>query len=439
VSRSPGLLDVPVAVLAGGLATRLGGLAERRPKSLLEVAGRPFVDHQMALLRRRGLRRVVLLVGHLGEQIMSHVGDGSRYGLEIDCVDDGTRPLGTAGALRQASERLGPLFFALYGDSYADLDFAALLAALEDEKHGVMAVLANAGRWDRSNVELCDERIIAYHKHRPGPEMRHIDFGVSLLRNRAFADLPVGEPADLGDLYTRLVEQGRLSGLEVCERFFEIGSPAGLDEARRVFAEGHPGPAHARRFLAHTAELAARLDADECERLASLLLDLRRRGGRLFVLGVGGGAGHASHAVADFRKLCGLEAYSPADNVSELTARINDDGWDRSYADWLQASRLRREDFVLVFSVGGGDRERGISANLVSALEHAQSVGATIAGVIGRDGGFTAGVAAACVVVPTIDAGTVTPQTEAFQAVVWHLLASHPALQVRSAKWESTR
>jgi D-sedoheptulose 7-phosphate isomerase len=194
-----------------------------------------------------------------------------------------------------------------------------------------------------------------------------------------------------------------------------------------------------RRFLDETGRIAAALDAARIERLAARLAAVRGRGGRLFFLGVGGGAAHASHAVNDFRKLAGFEAYAPTDNVAELTARTNDDGWDSVFASWLEGSRLRAEDGVFVFSVGGGSLERNVSANLVQALRYARSVGCTILGIVGRDGGFTATVADECIVVPTVNEQAVTPHTEAFQAILWHLLVSHPALQVARGKWESTR
>jgi D-sedoheptulose 7-phosphate isomerase len=192
-------------------------------------------------------------------------------------------------------------------------------------------------------------------------------------------------------------------------------------------------------YIAEAGQVLDRLDTAAIDRMVALLVALRQRGGRLFVLGVGGSAGNASHAVNDFRKICGIEAYTPTDNVSELTARVNDDGWETSFANWLRVSRLGKQDMVLVFSVGGGDLQRNISPNLVRALEHAQEVGATICGVVGRDGGHTAKVAEACVIVPTIRAETVTPHAEAFQAVVWHLIVSHPSLQRAPMKWESTR
>jgi D-sedoheptulose 7-phosphate isomerase len=191
------------------------------------------------------------------------------------------------------------------------------------------------------------------------------------------------------------------------------------------------------RHLAEVGEIAARIDRTAVEALVAILADVRAAGGRLFILGVGGSAGNASHAVNDFRKICGFEAYTPVDNVSELTARINDDGWDTSFANWLKGSRVGPKDAVCVFSVGGGDTQRGVSVNLVRALEYAKAVGARVCGVVGRNGGYTAMIADACVVIPTVNPATVTAHTEAFQAVIWHLLVSHPRLQVAPMKWES--
>lgn len=196
---------------------------------------------------------------------------------------------------------------------------------------------------------------------------------------------------------------------------------------------------YAREYLRQAAEVVERLDSQAIERLVRQLVALAERGGRLFVLGVGGSAGNASHAVNDFRKICGVEAYAPTDNVSELTARVNDDGWATSFSEWLKVSRLDERDMLLVFSVGGGNLEKNVSPNLVRALELAQQVGARIGGIVGRDGGYTAKVADACVIVPTVSAATVTPHTEAFQAVVWHLIVSHPSLQKHAMKWESVR
>jgi D-sedoheptulose 7-phosphate isomerase len=191
------------------------------------------------------------------------------------------------------------------------------------------------------------------------------------------------------------------------------------------------------QYIQEAAEILKLLDQSAVERVADLLLELRERSGRLFLLGVGGGAGHASHAVCDFRKIAQIEAYSPSDNVSEITARVNDEGWETAYANWLRGSRLNEADMVFVFSVGGGDARKNVSANLVRALEYARDVRATICGVVGRDGGYTAQVATACVLVPVVNPSTTTPHTESFQAMIWHLLVSHPKLKVAEMKWES--
>lgn len=194
---------------------------------------------------------------------------------------------------------------------------------------------------------------------------------------------------------------------------------------------------HTARYLAEAASIIGRIDQGRIEAMVDLLAEVRDRGGRLFVIGSGGGAGHASHAVADFRKVTGIEAYAPTDNVSELTARINDEGWDTSLSAWLKGSRLGGRDLVMVFSVGGGDAERRVSTNLVNAIDHARSVGAKVIGVVGRDGGHTARNADACVVIPAIEARHVTAHTESFQALIWHLLVMHPRLYATEMKWES--
>jgi D-sedoheptulose 7-phosphate isomerase len=191
-------------------------------------------------------------------------------------------------------------------------------------------------------------------------------------------------------------------------------------------------------YLRETVDVIAGIDSGQVERCATGLSEVRERGGRLFILGVGGSAGHASHAVNDFRKLCGFESYAPTDNVSELTARTNDEGWDTTFAAWLRTSRLGDRDAVLVFSVGGGDQERQISVNLVRGLEVARECGARIFGIVGRNGGFTAQVADGCVVIPPLVDSRVTPHTEGLCAVVWHLLVSHPALARNRTKWESS-
>src|SRR5580658_7910897 len=193
------------------------------------------------------------------------------------------------------------------------------------------------------------------------------------------------------------------------------------------------------QYLSEARAIASQLDVAAIERVAALLAETRTSGGRLFILGVGGSAGNASHAVNDFRKICGFEAYAPTDNVSELTARTNDEGWATIFAEWLKGSRLNAKDGLLIFSVGGGNLEKNVSPNLVSAIQLAKKVGASVIGIVGRDGGYTAKEATACVIVPTVNPTHVTPHSEAFQAVVWHLFVSHPKLKVAQTKWESTK
>jgi D-sedoheptulose 7-phosphate isomerase len=193
------------------------------------------------------------------------------------------------------------------------------------------------------------------------------------------------------------------------------------------------------KFLKEASEVINRIDRKSIEKTVRLLLEIRQSGGRIFFIGAGGSAANASHAVNDFRKIAGFEAYAPTDNVSELTARTNDDGWQSVFVEWLKGSRLRKDDLLFVFSVGGGSLEKNISVNIVKALQYAKEVGAKICGVVGRDGGYTARAADACILIPTISQSTVTPHTEAFQAVVWHLLVSHPKLVKHEMKWESVR
>ena len=192
-------------------------------------------------------------------------------------------------------------------------------------------------------------------------------------------------------------------------------------------------------YLNEAKEITDKIDRESIHKMIEILHDVREKKGRLFILGVGGGAGHASHAVNDFRKLAGIESYTPADNVSEITARTNDDGWESVFARWLQVSSLNNKDAVLVFSVGGGHAEKNVSMNIVHALDYAKRVGARVLGVVGRDGGHTKKVADACVLVPVINPDNVTPHTEAFQAVVWHLIVSHPLFRRQEGKWESIK
>ena len=229
----------PVAILAGGLALRMRPLTDSQPKALLEIAGRPFVEHQLELLRRRGLRRVVLCIGYRAEAIEARLGDGKALGLEVRYSRDGERLLGTAGALRRAAPLLGERFFVLYGDSYLDLDYAAVwAAALREEKPALMTVYRNEGRLEASNVLFEDGRLLAYDKRAPKPEMRHVDFGLAVLHASALERVPADSPSDLADLYRSLAADGGLAGLEVSQRFYQVGSPEGLAELRELLTRG---------------------------------------------------------------------------------------------------------------------------------------------------------------------------------------------------------
>jgi NDP-sugar pyrophosphorylase family protein len=245
-ARARTLGDLPVALLAGGRALRLGALAATTPKCLLEVAGRPFLDLQLERLARQGARRVVLCLGHLAEAVERHVARMPRFGLELVCRRDGPRPLGTAGALRQALPDLGELFFVLYGDAYLDVDHAALLRDFESRARdalGLLTVFRNRNRWGRSNARFSGDRLIRYDKRAPTPDMEHIDYGLALLRREALTRLAPDEPADLADVYRDLVAEGLLLGHEVDRRFYEIGTPDGLAETRALVAG--PGTAGA--------------------------------------------------------------------------------------------------------------------------------------------------------------------------------------------------
>lgn len=433
-------VDWPVAVLAGGLATRLRPISATIPKALVEVAGEPFVAHQLRLLARRGVRRVVLLLGHLGEQVAAYVGDGARFGLSIQCQFDGDRLLGTGGAVRRALPLLGERFIVTYGDSYLDVPIAPIARAFaRNRKPALMVVLRNEGRWDTSNVTFRPDGTVHYDKRHPSPAMAYIDYGIALLRSEVLSRYEPNVTLDLADVYQALSARGELAGYEVFRRFYEIGTPEALAEADRHFRKMSMATEFTSNYYKDVLTVAQGIDTAAVDAMIDILVDVRAGGGRLFILGVGGGAGHAGHAVNDFRKICGIEAYAPTDNVSELTARTNDEGWATVFAAFLETSRIGERDAVLVLSVGGGNAEKNISPNIVEALKLAKRAGARVIGIVGRDGGYTAKVADACVVVPTVNPDTITPHTESFQAVVWHGMVSHPKLQANEMKWESTR
>jgi NDP-sugar pyrophosphorylase family protein len=236
-----GIAEVPLALLAGGLGTRVRQVAERAPKAMFEVAGRPFVAHVLELLQRKGVRRVVLCTGYLGEQIEAYVGDGTRFDLQVQYSREGEHLLGTGGALKLAASLLDETFWVMYGDTYLDVDYGAILEAFRGSSAlGLMTVFRNENRFDRSNVVFQDGRILAYDKRAWRPEMTHIDYGLGLFRRAALDLMPAVRPSDLVDLYGALVARGALAAFEVRRRFYEIGSPEGLAETRTFFAQERP-------------------------------------------------------------------------------------------------------------------------------------------------------------------------------------------------------
>jgi NDP-sugar pyrophosphorylase family protein len=245
VSSSPDISTVPAALLAGGLATRLRPITEKIPKAMVELAGKPFIDHQLDLLHRNGIRRVVMCLGYLGERVEQHVGDGAARGMHVAYSYDGEKLVGTGGAILKAAPLLGDVFWVMYADSYMDIDYRAVLDAfLESGKPALMTVLSNGNRWDKSNVVFQDGRLLRYDKKVQTSEMQHIDYGVAMLRREVLARIPSDRPFDLAELYTALVEEGDMAGFEVTQRFYEIGTPAALEEARVYLASKGRAPTY---------------------------------------------------------------------------------------------------------------------------------------------------------------------------------------------------
>jgi len=241
MSERRDIAEVPVALLAGGLATRLRPVTEKIPKALVELAGKPFIDHQLDLLHRNGIRKIVFCLGYLGEMVEHHLGDGSRFGMQLQYAYDGEKLLGTGGAIKRAAHLLDDVFWVMYGDSYSDIDYPAVLNFFFSRNlQGLMTVLRNNNRWDRSNVVFENGQLLNYNKKTQTPDMHYIDYGVAVLRRSALDRIPPNQPYDLATLYAQLVSEGQMSGYEVTNRFYEIGTPASLEEARRYLEQRSP-------------------------------------------------------------------------------------------------------------------------------------------------------------------------------------------------------
>lgn len=417
-----------VVILAGGLATRLRPITETIPKAMVEIEGKPFIQHQIELLRKNGLTRFVICAGYLGEQIEQFLGDGSAFDVEVRYSYDGDRLLGTGGALKKALDLLDESFMVLYGDAYLDIDYQDVSKHFHRNKAtALMTIYYNDNQWDKSNVVFNNGNIMLYDKKQIIPEMNYIDYGLGILKKALLTSIPQNEFYDLADLYTQLSHQNQLLGYQVNKRFYEIGSFSGLDDMKHKIRQDSGGfelniKSFVETYLVETQEIAKTIDQDAIVKAAEILKDVKITEGRLFILGVGGSAGNASHAVNDFRKIGGIEAYAPTDNVSELTARVNDESWEEVFVNWLKVSKLSAKDCLLVFSVGGGSATA--SLNLARAMDMAKEKGARVISVVSRDGGRAKEVSDACVLVPVVSKERITPHAEGWQGVVWHLLVN---------------
>lgn len=435
----------PIAILAGGLATRLRPITDKIPKALALVGGEPFIFQQLRLLKNRGFTDVVICAWYRGEMIRDYVQTGVQFGLNVTYSFDGSYPLGTAGAIKKALPILSENFFVLYGDSYLPCDYFAIQKDfLIQSKQGLMTIYKNDKEWDKSNVEFVNGKIRRYDKMISLQEMHYIDYGLGIFNASAFSTVSLELSSDLPEIYQNLIVQDQLAAYEVYERYYEIGSFSGLSELDQLLKTTpefalEKTMIFSQQYFDEMLEIIAKLDQRSIESAAQVLAQIRKEGGRLFVLGVGGSAANASHAVNDFRKITGIETYAPTDNVSELTARTNDEGWASVFKNWLEGSHLRKNDALLIFSVGGGNLDENVSPNLVTAIQYAKSIGTKVIGVVGRDGGYTAQVADVCVLIPVVNSAHVTPHTEAFQGVITHLLVSHPLLKMNETKWESVK
>lgn len=625
------LQDVQVVVLMGGLGSRLGEITSNQPKPLVPVAGKPFFEYQLKLLLGCGFRKFVFLVGYRSNMIEDYFGNGRRYGenVSISYSYDGEKLLGTGGAVVRALPLLEDEFLLIYGDSFMDVDYMEVLYRYREGKRsgrgGLMTVLRNEGRFDASNVRMSGGDIVSYKKGIHSPEYNYIDYGIEVFQREIFTGLSMDAQIALSDIQERLVDERKMSVCVVHRRFYEIGSPASLEEYTRyatdrfytqhraVFLDrdgvineiccnddtgkldsplhkdelsllphvpeairllneagyyvfvvtNQPAAAKGKttlgnlyemnhrikrqlqdngcrideiamcphhpkgsekaedktlirkcdcrkpgtglidgilkkyaidieaswmigdsytdiqagrkaalhtafigdykcdvcarlrydkpdviaadlynavnqilsqggfkmsqqefiaRYLEQTIQIAEQIDRQEIAKAVDILSELKKDGGRLFILGVGGSAANASHAVNDFRKIGGIETYAPTDNVSELTARTNDEGWDTTFVEWLRISKISEKDAVMVLSVGGGSETT--SLNIVNGVKLAKERGAKVIAIVSRDGGYSKKAADAGILVPVIEESLITPHAEGWQGVIWHLMVN---------------
>ena len=397
--------NIPVVILCGGKGTRLGELTKDTPKSLIKVAGTPFIFHQLDLLADQGFTTVTLCVGHLGNQIEAVVGSTYRS-IAIWYSHDGEAPLGTMRAVRNvASTHVSPNqeFMVLYGDSYLDTNYSEIIQSFR---------VLNGTKYKALRA--------TYDK---------VDYGITVLTGWSLVGMK------------ELTHFNQLPAEEfpMPRKWMQIGNPSGLVELEAMLTKKvvpwECASTFIEGFLVEAASIIAGISQKHVEELVIELALLRERKGRLFIIGVGGSMANASHAACDFRKLCDIDAYA-MDNMAEMTARTNDEGWRNTFAQWLRVSRMDAGDCLLVLSVGGGqDQAPATSVNIAYAVQEANRIGTPVLGIVGRDGGYTAQHATHCLIVPTINPEHVTPHTEWAQALIWHLLVSHPSLKRNPTKW----
>jgi len=422
---------MPVAILAGGLGTRLGELTKDKPKSLVDVVGRPFVEHQLELLRQAGVSLVVMCVSHMCTEIRWVVDNGKRLGIKVYYSYDDQ--LGTGGALVKALPLLGDEFFVLYGDTYLNCDYVGVETRFRASgKHGMMCIYRNEDRWGKSNVAYHNGTILGYTKRQNLPNMHYIDAGLSAFKSIAFSRFPgwkregfCGDKLDLEDIFNGLLDANQLAAYEVKNRFYEIGTVEGLMETREYIEKTE----YLHQYRDATVSILQQLDLIMINRMVELLAEAKDKKGRVFFLGVGGSAANCSHAVNDFRKKCHIEAYASTDNIAEVTARTNDNGWDSTFIEWLRTSRLCDKDLVFVLSVSGGILN-GVSRNIALAVNYAAECRAKIIGIVGNVDGVTTQRADACIIIPAIEGQSITAHAEEMQSVILHMLAFHLRLNV---------
>lgn len=419
-----------IAILCGGRGSRLGAMTEGCPKSLIQVAGKPFLFHQLELLRAAGVPpgHVWLIAGYMGCAISGAILHSPFFGYVNILQDDALK--GTGPALMMLAEKhgatIGTSVMAMYGDSYLDCDYLGLWAGHRQSRAGLTLTACHRDVVPiptAPNILIQQPGQCRYINHPVGAQPNHIEYGVSCIDWSTIVNTP--ERWDLSDYFATITALSPARCVEMDKPYHEIGSPEGLKDTARHLEE-----TFCRRFLRQMAFEVSALTVpaaiDDLENVVRAIRHARNIGGRVFVLGVGGSAANASHCVNDLRKIAGVEAYAPTDNVAELTARTNDDGWDSTLASWLGTSRLNSRDLVLVLSVNGG--KPGVSANLTRAIELANGVGAGTAAIVGSRNGYAANHCQLVVVIGDKTCGWRTPINEAGQAVVWHCIVNHPLL-----------